>query len=207
MAPFGTNTGSNDANNTRSAVAPAAPQPIPISTARQQPPSQSNRRSSFGGWTQSLFGMSPPEGSRIQTGPKRNGLSPSAGYSAAGANSLPDAAASSAFSGIGLFRRFSTASTVAAPTATPTAPSYTQKVEDHSSPEYKWIAANSATLKLGESIGVQQGLHAAKDPALSSDHQPQLQPKFFEEIRTNEDPPSRPDSRMRNLMLSGQFLI
>ncbi|KAJ1946225.1 hypothetical protein FBU59_002081, partial [Linderina macrospora] len=40
-------------------------------------------------------------------------------------------------------------------------------------------------------------------------HKDQQHPrsKVLAEVMERDDPPSRPDSRMRNLMLSGQFMI
>ncbi|KAJ1859935.1 hypothetical protein LPJ73_001615 [Coemansia sp. RSA 2703] len=181
MSYFGNS--SSDRNNASAATL----QPIPkFATAPQNvpPPSEQSRRSSFAGWSQSLFGMSPPAGT----------------YSMAGANSLPDGAAPG-FTGIGLFRRFSVSNN--------TAPKQELQQQQQVG-QYHWpipgTEAESGAHKLDEALNGSSNIGHFGNKDYSQYHH-SAHPKVFDEIRTREDPPSRPDSRMRNLMLSGQFLI
>ncbi|KAJ2794536.1 hypothetical protein H4R20_006191, partial [Coemansia guatemalensis] len=168
---------SSDSNKNKA----AAPQPIPAAAAQ-------NRRNSFTGWSHSIFGMPP---GRVQQG-SSGGVSPPIAYplhtahtfsGKDSATSLPgNAPPPSAFTGIGLFRRLST-SQVQQPAAATAAP--------------EPVAAVSA---LDDAVGAhgQSELRKSAHPL----------PKTLEEVRGADDtPPSRPDSRMRNLMLSGQFLL
>ncbi|KAJ2889619.1 hypothetical protein IWW38_004600 [Coemansia aciculifera] len=99
-----------------------------------------------------------------------------------GSSQLPENT-SAAFSGIGLFRRFSTSGVPASGSQ-----SFGQ------TPMHPPPAS-----ELADALG----RHARAE--LRGDTLPQ--PKVLDEVRGKNDPPSRPDSRMRNLMLSGQFLI
>ncbi|PIA18775.1 hypothetical protein COEREDRAFT_79760 [Coemansia reversa NRRL 1564] len=157
-----------------------APQPIPSAAAQ-------NRRNSFTGWSHSIFSM-PSE--RMQQGAS-GGVSPPIAYPLHTAHTfsgkdsatpLPGNAPASTFSGIGIFRRLSTsqAQQHTAVTATP-----------------KPTAAMSA---LDNAVG----MHGQPEPRKNA----HPLTKTLEEVRSVDDtPPSRPDSRMRNLMLSGQFLL
>ncbi|KAJ2779323.1 hypothetical protein GGI15_003915 [Coemansia interrupta] len=173
----------------RNDASAATPQPIPkFATAPQSVPlSEQSRRSSFAGWSQSLFGMSPPAGT----------------YSMAGASSLPDGAAPG-FTGMGLFRRFSMSNNAAPKQGL-------QQQQQKQGGEYYWpipgAGSETDTHKLDEALGgSNSGIGHFGDNKDYSHHHG-AQPKVFDEIRARDDPPSRPDSRMRNLMLSGQFLI
>ncbi|KAJ1730521.1 hypothetical protein LPJ61_002968 [Coemansia biformis] len=145
------------------------------------------RRNSFAGWPQSIFGM-PPAG-RAQAAaagtPQPTAYHPpfAAQRPAAaqgGAASLPDGGPP-AFSGMGLFRRLSLSQAPGGAQAQPHHPSVTPA-----------------------------GLDAAVRARLQPEHRKDAHPlpRALDEVRAVDDtPPSRPDSRMRNLMLSGQFLI
>ncbi|KAJ1644626.1 hypothetical protein J3B02_006031 [Coemansia erecta] len=194
----------NNSGNVSGNTGTAAPQPQPIpklagqhsEQQHMQDPPEQTRRSSFAGWPQTLFGFSST--SKM---PGASGFSPpTTSYSMAGANSLPDSTAS-AFSGMGLFRRFSTSSAGVAPPSNDAS----QALENPRS-DYRWPAANSSNLDKALDSGNNGGYGKASSGA-NKEQRHHLQPKVFDEIRTHEDPPSRPDSRMRNLMLSGQFLI
>ncbi|KAJ2815901.1 hypothetical protein GGI24_005894 [Coemansia furcata] len=164
-----------------------APQPIPGATHSQQ----QGRRNSFGAWPPTFFGgMSPP--TRPQT--FSNGISPPVGhpFPAGGLPSAPSRLPENtpaAFSGIGLFRRFS-ASGASADGSQPFGQAAMKQQPQHHPPPAS---------ELADAIG----RHARAE--LRGDAFPQ--PKVLDEVRGKGDPPSRPDSRMRNLMLSGQFLI
>ncbi|KAJ2076581.1 hypothetical protein H4R24_005623, partial [Coemansia sp. RSA 988] len=168
---------SNNINKKEAAV----PQPIPAAAAQ-------SRRNSFTGWSHSIFGMPP---GRVQQGTSGGGVSPPMAYplhtahtfsGKDSATSLPGNAPPSAFSGIGLFRRLSTSQAQQPAAATAT-----------SEPMAAATALDNAVSAHGQSE-----LRKSAHPL----------PKTLEEVRSADDtPPSRPDSRMRNLMLSGQFLL
>ncbi|KAJ2844738.1 hypothetical protein IWW36_005065 [Coemansia brasiliensis] len=163
----------------------AAPQPIP--------PASSARRNSFTGWSQSLFGLPARPAGATSPPPARTFSS---------AASLPDASPSSAVSGMGLFRRFSASQVPPGLSGAP-APPLPQSAGTASS-----AAANAAAANAAAANAAVQGLAAAVgQPAAPKAASPRRLPRALEEVREAEDPPSRPDSRMRNLMLSGQFLI
>ncbi|KAJ1718940.1 hypothetical protein LPJ53_006200 [Coemansia erecta] len=178
-----------NSNGDRNNASAATPQPIPkFATAPQNvPPSDQSRRSSFAGWSQSLFGMSPPAGT----------------YSMAGASSLPDGAAPG-FTGMGLFRRFSMSNNAA-----PKQEQQQQQQQQQQGGEYHWpipgAGAETGARRLDEALDGSSGIGPFGNKDYGHHHS--AQPRVFDEIRARDDPPSRPDSRMRNLMLSGQFLI
>ncbi|KAJ2356453.1 hypothetical protein IWW50_003386 [Coemansia erecta] len=170
----------------------AAPQPIPAAGDR--------RRNSFAGWSQSFFGLSgrtagpagasppanfPPANYPLHTARTFSGPGPAA----------PDSATASSLPGMGMFRRFSASQVPAQPQPQPQHP--------------------AAAQGLSEAVGAHWPDAPKPDmyhPAASTPnaHWPSGSrlPKALEEVREADDrPPSRPDSRMRNLMLSGQFLI
>ncbi|KAJ1900280.1 hypothetical protein LPJ81_003975 [Coemansia sp. IMI 209127] len=205
----------------------AAPQPIPMSAAsarrgneqqHQQgtsPPSlgEQYRRNSFTGWSQSFFGIpqagraqqpQPPQeqqayptGESLPTGipyPQMRSYSLSSEASAGAPPPPPGNASSfsSAFSGMGILRRLSVSNG---------APQQQQQQQMARAPLVSQDALGQAT-----SNGQQQQQHIGLPEFHKSSHHPQ--PRVLDEMRGKEDdPPSRPDSRMRNLMLSGQFLI
>ncbi|KAJ1950636.1 hypothetical protein EC988_004316 [Linderina pennispora] len=155
---------------------PSDPMPIPA-----------HRRNTFTGWPGTFFtpmATARPNGTM--------GMSPSSGmpsgstaHSFSGqpamASSPPSDQAMSAFSGIGLFRRFSASAASGGPP--PSQP-------------------------LQHPVDQAQHLHEAfpaSDFGFHKDQHPRS--KILSEVREHDDPPSRPDSRMRNLMLSGQFMI
>ncbi|KAJ2717285.1 hypothetical protein H4R19_000037 [Coemansia spiralis] len=149
------------------------------------PAGAQQRRNSFAGWPQSIFGM--PAASRAPgaaTGiPQPMGLPqvPTARSNSiqGGAASLPDSG-SAAYPSIGLFRRLSLSQ----------APAGAQRPLQPPPEAMGLGAAVSARL--------QREQHKDAHPL----------PRALEDVRAAQDtPPSRPDSRMRNLMLSGQFLI
>ncbi|KAJ1746637.1 hypothetical protein LPJ78_005743 [Coemansia sp. RSA 989] len=155
----------------------AEPQPIP--------PASSTRRNSFAGWSQSLFGLPARPAGATSPPPARTFSS---------AASLPDASPSSAVSSMGLFRRFS-ASQVPSAAGLSGAPAPRMQSSGTASDT---ASAAAAVQGLAAAVGPPAGPKAAS---------PHRLPRALEEVREAEDPPSRPDSRMRNLMLSGQFLI
>ncbi|KAJ2721196.1 hypothetical protein GGI07_004122 [Coemansia sp. Benny D115] len=191
------------ASNNSNGAAVSAPQPIPGATAQPQ----QARRSSFAGWSQSLFGM-PPSISRTQTlsspQQQQQQQQPASAFASAGANSLPETAAS-AFSGIGLFRRFSTSG------AGNSSAGQSQQQQPQMPQKYAWPGAEQATHTQELDSAFENSHHQKRSGALGKDASgspaQHFQPKVFDDIRAQDDPPSRPDSRMRNLMLSGQFLI
>ncbi|KAJ1651046.1 hypothetical protein GGF44_000710 [Coemansia sp. RSA 1694] len=171
-----------------------APQPIPgAATTHSQ---QQGRRSSFSAWPPTFFGGMSAPSSRSQA--FSNAISPPLAHPFPVSGVAPAATASSqlpentptAFSGIGLFRRFST-SGVPAGGSQPLGQTSTQQQQQQHRPP--------PASELADAIG----RHARAE--LRGDALPQ--PKVLDEVRGKNDPPSRPDSRMRNLMLSGQFLI
>ncbi|KAJ2702035.1 hypothetical protein FB645_004413 [Coemansia sp. IMI 203386] len=202
MFPGSSKDNSGRADGGMAAASQPQPRPIPGLSSqhsdqqRMQDPAQQTRRSSFAGWSQSLFGFSS-SGNKM---PGTAGFSPPTTYSMAGANSLPDNSAA-AFSGIGLFRRFSTSG--AGSSAAPPSDSAKQTMETPS--DYRWPATASGG-GLDDALG-DNGHGWAGGASKERHHHGHLQPKVFEEIQTQDDPPSRPDSRIKNLMLSGQFLI
>ncbi|KAJ2740409.1 hypothetical protein GGI20_005823 [Coemansia sp. BCRC 34301] len=173
-------------NDSKSTV---APQPIPgAATMHSQ---QQGRRSSFGAWPPTFFGGMSAPASRSQA--FSNGIPPQIAHPFPASGMAPNTTASSqlpentpaAFSGIGLFRRFSASGVPAGGGSQP----FGQTSMQHPPP----------ASELADAIG----RHARTE--LRGDTLPQ--PKVLDEVRGKNDPPSRPDSRMRNLMLSGQFLI
>ncbi|KAJ2667080.1 hypothetical protein IW148_000499 [Coemansia sp. RSA 1199] len=161
----------------------AAPQPIPAGE---------RRRNSFTGWPQSFFGISgrvagqPGPGPAESPLPANNPLHTARTFSGAGSASLPDSSSAS-LPGMGLFRRFSAS-----------------QVPAQAQPQHP-----AAAQQLGEAFGTHGPDMHAPGAAKAGAHWPATQrlPRALEEVREADDPPSRPDSRMRNLMLSGQFLI
>ncbi|KAJ2485236.1 hypothetical protein IWW37_006000 [Coemansia sp. RSA 2050] len=169
-----------------------APQSIPGATYGKQ----QGRRSSFSAWPPTFFGgMSPPTRPQAFS----SGIPPPVAHpfptsgmaatTAAASGQLSDNNTPAAFSGIGLFRRFS-ASGASVDGSQPFG---------HAAAKQHYQSHPLPTSELADAIG----RHARAE--LSGDALPQ--PKVLDEVRGKGDPPSRPDSRMRNLMLSGQFLI
>ncbi|KAJ2773015.1 hypothetical protein IWQ56_001145 [Coemansia nantahalensis] len=145
------------------------------------------RRNSYAGWPQSIFGI--PSAARAPgaaasvpqpTGlphPSTAPIHPMQG----GAASLPDGGMA-AYPSIGLFRRLSLSQ----------APTGAQQ-QQQPAPSL-------------EAMGLSAGVSARLQALQHKDAHPL--PRALDEVRAaNDTPPSRPDSRMRNLMLSGQFLV
>ncbi|KAJ1731033.1 hypothetical protein LPJ72_004154 [Coemansia sp. Benny D160-2] len=171
-----------------------------------------------------------PSGASLPTGipyPQERSHSLSGASGEAGGNAAASSqggtasSLSSAFSGIGILRRLSVSN--GAP------PSSSQRTTPWSN-QYTLAPASEADKSGGEmepqslgsidqetDMGTGGGHQHAGWPDFSKSNSGlhhnnhghrHLQPKVLDEMRSNDDdPPSRPDSRMRNLMLSGQFII
>ncbi|KAI9504670.1 hypothetical protein GGI25_000677 [Coemansia spiralis] len=219
-------------NHSSSDKSVVAPQPIPAPPAfmqqqlqqqQQQGPGEQHRRNSFTGWSQSIFGL--PQSTRTQTFPG-GGTSPPAAFpqyqvraqsfsnSADNTNTTAAGASSentpSAFSGIGLFRRFSTSN--AQQQMPPAQIAHNALGTGHALYTAEATArGGSSSAELSDAVAGSHHPWSAghhKSPAAFQHlHGHHPQPRALDEVRARDDPPSRPDSRMRNLMLSGQFLI